>query len=700
MALWENTSPDQTYIFDGRPISRGAPLPLGATTQPGGINFAVFSRHATHLELLLYHPGSKTPYVEIPLDSAFHRTGDVWHIFLRNLTHPVEYAYRASREPNPHPHIHRYNPKEVLVDPHARILSGADTWWFDRDQSEGQRHPLRLGRVVPKDFTSAFHNKRRPPIPVQDLVLYELHVRGFTRHPSSQVKWPGTFAGLVEKIPYLKELGVNAVELMPIHEFDESENIRINPLTGQPLANFWGYSNISFFAPKAAYAADASYEGPVLEFKEMVNAFHENGIEVILDVVFNHTAEGDESGPCYNFRGLDNATYYLLEPHTGKYLNFSGCGNTMNCNHPVVRELIIDSLRYWVMEMGVDGFRFDLASIMGRDANGWVLANPPVLERIAMDPVLAKTKLFAEAWDAVGLYQVGKFPYGYRFSEWNGHYRDEIRQFVKGEAGMVPNLAARLAGSPDLYQKDGRCPYHSVNFITCHDGFTLRDCVSYNWKHNHANGENNQDGHNENLTWNCGVEGETDDPAILVLRKRQQKNFVTLLFMSHGVPLFTAGDEFGRTQGGNNNAYCQDNEVSWVNWELLKQEDDLFRFHKLLLAFRREQAVLRPERFDQFPLEWHGVKAYNPDWAHHSQTLAVRYLGGPTHADLYLIANAYHSPLHFELPEPRFGKTWRRVLDTQLKPPAEISEPGQEATLNWREGYGAGERSCVVLIAK
>ena len=476
--------------------------------------------------------------------------------------------------------------------------------------SAGKR-PYRNAVVVDNDFD--WGDDQPLNLPLVDSIIYEAHVRSFTVHSSSGVAHPGTYAGLIEKIPYLKQLGVTAVELLPVNEFEEGDTDRVNPFTGERLLNLWGYQPTAFYAPNTAYSSNRADGEQVREFKQLVRALHQAGIEVILDMVFNHTAEGDENGPTWSFRGIDNSTYYILDPDTGKYVNFSGCGNTVNCNNPVVRDFIVDCLRYWVLEMHVDGFRFDLASILGRGMDGRVLKNPPLLESLAYDPVLANSKLIAEAWDAAGLYQVGTLPSWGRWAEWNGIYRDDVRKFVKGDAGMTSALATRLLGSPDLYETSAREPYHSINFVTCHDGFTLNDLVSYNEKHNLANGENNTDGTDANYSWNCGVEGPTDDPAINQLRARQRKNFAAILLCSHGVPMFLEGDEIGRTQQGNNNAYCQDNEVSWLDWRMMASHADLLRFFRLMIAFRKRCPLLRRDSFQfhgegGFHITWHGVK--------------------------------------------------------------------------------------------
>lgn len=673
-------------------ITRGRPLPLGAHVLRGGINFSVFSRHARSVRLVLFTPGTEEPLIEFPLDPLYHRTGYVWHAFIRGLDPGIEYGYRMDG-PSNNPR-HRFDPSVVLLDPYAKALSGGVSW----GDGENPRHALVT------DHTFDWGLDRPLNTHLADTVIYELHVRSFTRHPSSGVAQPGTFRGVAERIPYLKDLGVTAVELMPVTEFNENDLKLINPFTGERLVNLWGYDPISFFAPKAAYAADASVQGALDEFKQMVKMLHEAGIEVILDMVFNHTGESDETGPTINYRGIDNAVYYMVDPETGVYENFSGCGNTLNCNHPVVRSLIMDALRYWVTEMHVDGFRFDLASILGRGQDGEVMADPPLLERIAAEPVLANTKLIAEAWDAAGLYQVGSFPNWGRWAEWNGRFRDDIRRFVRGDPGMVPVLATRMAGSSDLYQHDGRAPYHSVNFVTSHDGFTLHDLVSYEEKHNEANGQKNQDGDSTPFSWHCGVEGPTTSETVQKLRKRQIKNMAALLLLAQGVPMILSGDEFGRTQQGNNNAYCQDNEISWIDWNLQKTHGDLHRFFKQLIAFRKAHAVLR--RHDFFEPEavptitWHGFEQGSPDWSEESRSLGMHFVTEAGMQDLYIIAHAGESDRDFALPALSAPSCWSRVVDTGLDSPQDIAEPGREESVGSASTYRVSGRSVTVFLQK
>jgi glycogen operon protein len=571
--------------------SRGRPLPLGVIPTPDGANFALLCRHGTTLSLvILPDDGGSVPLAEVRLDPRKNRTGDHWHIRLHGLPDTFCYGWRVDGPRGPE---HRFDPTRLLLDPACAMVSAGAVWagTCEVDPQRTSRRSL-YHRGPRYDWGDDF-----PPLtPLEDSVIYELHVRGFTCHPSSGVAHPGTYLGMVEKIPYLKWLGVTAVELMPVFEWDECDCPFSNPDTGEKLVNFWGYNPIAFAAPKAAFAATAAAHGQTREFRDMIKAFHAAGIEVILDVVFNHTGEGDDRGRTFSFRGLDNELYYLLDDH-GRYLNYSGVGNTVNCNHPVVRDLLMTCLRYWVGDMHVDGLRFDLASILGRDRRGNVMVEPPVIESITEDGVLADTKLIAEPWDAAGLYQVGRFPFGRRWSEWNGQYRDDVRRFWRGDPGFASTLASRVCGSSDIYQWSGRLPRHSVNFVTCHDGFTLWDLVGYNGKHNEANGEANRDGLGENYSWNCGAEGPTDDPKVLALRKRQAKNLMATLMLSQGVPMLLAGDEFLRTQKGNNNAWCQDNDISWVNWKLADENAEFLRFTRELIWLRRRHPALRRRRF-------------------------------------------------------------------------------------------------------
>jgi glycogen operon protein len=673
-------------------ISRGDCRPFGATPHPGGVNFAVFSRHAHRVELVLFREGHEEPVAEIPLDPATHRTGDVWHIFVHDLKSPVQYGYRVHGPTLPKSG-HRFNPRAVILDPYAPSISGGQRWGVPEPPHNGDGRLPRRGQLIIHEFD--WEDDRPPAIPLAQTVLYELHLRGYTRHPSSDVRHPGTYLGLCDKIGHLKSLGVTAVQIMPVLEFEELEHPHRNPVTGEPLRNYWGYSPLSFFAPKAAYAARPGEQ--LREFKEMVKAFHRAGLEVILDVVYNHTCEGNDSGPTVSFRGLDNLVYYMLDKE-GRYYNFSGCGNTLNCNHPVVRDLIIDSLVYLVSELHVDGFRFDLAAILGRGAHGKVLDEPPLLPHIAEHPVLSGTKLIAEAWDAAGLSLLGKFPAWGRWAELNGWFRDDVRRFVRSDPGVTGALAKRLCGSLDLYGDLSRHHYHSVNFITCHDGFTLCDLVSYNQKHNEANGENNRDGWTDNLSWNCGHEGPTHDGQVNGLRQRQMRNLLTLLFVSQGVPLLLQGDEFGRTQGGNNNAYCQDNEISWVDWSLAEKNSGLVRFTRLMIALRKKYFALTREQFVG-RVSWHGTQPGEPDWTGQKRALAFQLPGAHGQPDLYVLFNAHWDWQKFTLPPYGGSWDWKRLVDTNLPSPDDIVEVRDAVPLRPGDQYLAAPRSSVILVA-
>ncbi len=698
LAKSQSTKPASSPTYS---LKRGHPLPLGATVRRGGVNFSIFSKHATSCCLLLFDPGNPNPVATLALDPHTNRTGQVWHTFVDGLDVGAHYAYKFDMQPNPDPDIFRYDASKVLIDPFTRVLSGSAEW----GTSYSDKQLLRCGVVSENQFD---WEKDQPlNIPLVDSVIYEMHVRSFTRHSSSGVENPGTFAGLIEKIPYLKQLGVTAVELLPVNEFEESDTDRVNPFTGEKLRNLWGYQPTAFFSPNTAYSSKREDGQQVREFREMVKALHRAGIEVILDMVFNHTAEGADDGTTFSFRGIDNPTYYILDPVSGKYLNYSGCGNTVNCNNPVVREFIVDCLRYWVTEMHVDGFRFDLASILGRGQDGSVLKNPPLLESMAYDPVLANSKLIAEAWDAAGLYQVGTLPSWGRWAEWNGIFRDDVRKFVKGIGGMTSALATRLLGSPDLYETSAREPYHSINFVTCHDGFTLADLVSYSEKHNLPNGENNQDGSNENWSWNCGAEGPTTDAAINTLRARQRKNFAAILLFAHGVPMILSGDEIGRTQQGNNNAYCQDNDISWIDWELAKENADLLRFFELLIAFRRKCPMLRRDTFaldgtTGYHVTWHGKKRLSADWGPESRSVAMQWTqlhADGSRDDLHFIAHAHWEDAEFELPDIGH-REWFRLVDTALPSPQDVANEGEEFPLLSQNSYPVKGRSVAIFVSK
>src|SRR5208283_2704366 len=630
----------------------GVPLPLGTYGRDEGVNFAFFSRHASRVRLELFdHPADATAARTIDLDPARNRTGDVWHVWIEGIRPGQLYAYRVDGPYQPKDG-HRFNFNKLLIDPFATAISHLPVWEFGPARGYDPSVPdgdsvcsmVDSAGAMPKCvFTQEhfqWHEDRPPRHPWSKTVIYETHVRGFTIHPSSGVEHPGTYRGLMEKIPYFKELGVTAVELMPVQEFNEHQVTGVNPQTGRPLSNYWGYDPVAFFAPKASYSSSGGLGQQKLEFKEMIRAFHEEGIEVILDVVFNHTAEGNEQGPTLCFRGIDNSIFYMLADDKRYYKDYAGTGNTINANHPVVRDHILTALRYWVVEMHVDGFRFDLAAVLGRGRSGNLLPNPPLLERIAEDPILRDVRIIAEAWDAAGAYEVGSFS-ECRWAEWNGQYRDDVRRFWRGDDGMLGLFASRICGSADIYTKSGKGPESSINFVTCHDGFTLNDLVSYRCKHNEANGENNHDGTNYNLSENYGTEGETTDAGIEALRKGQIKNFLLTLLISRGVPMLLGGDELRRTQGGNNNAYCQDNETSCFDWSCLEQHREIFRFTRGMIAFRFAHPILSREQFyTDSEIHWFGPQGGLPNWADPREKQFACLIHEDEHRALYLMFNA------------------------------------------------------------
>jgi len=680
----------------------GRSAPLGATVCDGGTNFSLYSRSASAVELVFFdREDDAQPSRVIRLDPSLNRTYHYWHVFVPFVRPGQIYGYRVQGPFDPVTGM-RFDAAKVLLDPYGRDVAVPKSYSRDAASEEGDNAATAMKSVVLD--VRAYDWEGDAPLrrPSSQTVVYEMHVRGFTQHPSSGIteQTRGTYAGLAEKIPYLRDLGITAVELLPVFQFDAQD-------CPPGRVNYWGYAPIAFFAPHRAYSSRQDPLGPIDEFRDMVKALHRAGIEVILDVVFNHTAEGDERGPTLSFRGLENRTYYIVEKDPSRYANYSGTGNTLNANHPIVRRLIVDSLRYWVEEMHVDGFRFDLASILARDVAGHVMSDPPVLWDIESDPVLAGTKFIAEAWDAAGLYQVGSF-IGDSWREWNGRFRDDIRSFYRGEEGTVTRFADRLIGSPEIYSHERREAEQSVNFVTCHDGFTLNDLVSYNHKHNEANGEQNRDGAGDNRSWNCGVEGPSDDPEIEGLRTRQAKNLFTVTLLSAGLPMILMGDEVRRTQGGNNNAYCQDNEAGWFDWALLNTHADVLRFVRLLIARRllREtetgsQSVSLEELLHQAKVSWHGTKLGHPDWAHHSHSLALSVESPKRDLRFHAIFNAYWEPLDFDLPAAGSGDEgdWRRWIDTSLEPPLDIVEWEKAPPV---EGgvYRAGPRSVVVLLAR
>jgi isoamylase len=718
-----------THLFQEYKLRPGKAYPFGATLVPGGINFSIFSRNASYCSLLLYRKGEQEPYAVIPFRGLFmkasskdpdwvdFRIGNVFTMTVLDIDHEeIEYGFRMDNPSEPRsehgkPGFFRFDPSKTLMDPYAKGIGGRDEWGKVPDWSDPYWY---RSRVVFDDFD--WEGDRPPEIPMEDLVIYEAHVRGFTRHPSSGVKdaWAGTFTGMREKIPYLKELGINCIELMPIYEFDEFEHSKYDEASGKWVKmNYWGYSTVGFFAPKAGFAAtgrtgDSSMVAD--ELKTLIKELHRNGIEVILDVVFNHTAEGNEFGPTISYRGIDNPTYYMLTQN-GYYYNFSGTGNTLNCNNPIVRNMVLDALRFWAAEYHIDGFRFDLGSILSRDAFGAPMANPPLLETLAFDPVLGKCKLIAEAWDAGGLYQVGSFPAYGRWAEWNGKCRDTIRRFLKGDGGLAGAMSQVIQGSPNLYA--GRGPSASINFVTCHDGFTLYDTVAYNGKHNEANLENNQDGANDNNSWNCGWEGESTDPGVNSLRRRQIKNAAAMLMVSQGVPMILQGDEVGCTKYGNNNTYCHDNELNWLDWSLTEKNSELLRFFKLIIAFRHAHPILR-HRYHlsnqdwkgtgYADITWHGTQAWNADW--NGNVLAFmlngQYVEEGDDVDdfIYVAMNMHWDALPFEVPMLPPAYRWHMAVNTSMDAPQDIAAPGEEPLLADQRHVLAGGRSVFVLVGR
>ncbi|MBN2424424.1 MAG: glycogen debranching protein GlgX [Calditrichaceae bacterium] len=686
--------------------SRGRPFPFGAIAHKRGINFALYAPLANEVSLIIYHPGIVESISEFKLNYKTNRTGQIWHIQLEGLSKKIRYGYRVNCPDQLSGKI-KTDPRTILLDPYAKATAGGELWGEPQKiKRQNQFHTFRLGAIPDNNFN--WEDDCPLNIALRDTIIYEVHVRGFTKHNSSGVKKRGTFEGLIEKIPYLKQLGITAIELMPVTDFDETHPGKSNPQTGERLMNYWGYDPITFFAPKEAYAHNPRDNSQVNSFKKMVKAFHKAGIEIILDMVFNHTGEGNHLGPVFNFKSLGSHIFYLIDPITGEFINYSGCGNTINCNQTIVKEIILDSLRYWVTEMHVDGFRFDLASILGRGRDGSVLNNPPLIERITEDPILANTKLIAEAWDAGGLYQVGTFPGGQRWMEWNGLFRDDVRRFLRGDYNMIPRLATRLAGSSDLYQDDGREPFHSVNFITCHDGFTLFDLVSYNRKHNEANGEDNKDGSDQNFNWNCGAEGLTDKPEVIQLREKQIRNFAVILLLSQGVPMLYAGDELMNSKGGNNNTYCQDNETGWLDWDITPDKKKFMRFIKILIHFRKKHPNLRRSNFivkensNGIPeMSWHGYKQNQPDWSEKSRILALRYAGTDLDpCNIFIMINGSQKSQRFELPQLNFAEKWHMVINTANKPPHDIYHADKEPVLKNQKSIILRNRSIMVLISK
>jgi len=701
-------------------------MPFGATITDTGTNFAIFSRHATKVWLLLFDQSTdSTPSHTFELNSVTNRTGDIWHIHLSGVRHGQLYLYQMDGPYQPE-EGHRFNRHKGLLDPYAKAVTGDFEWDFSQSFGYDPASPeadLSFSTTtnfagMPKciacgdDFD--WQGDRPLNRPLNETIIYETHVRSLTAHPSAQVNHPGTFKGVIEKIPYFKELGVTAIELLPIHLFHEREFTRANPQNGKPLTNYWGYNTLSFFAPHGAYSHLGSDRGQqVIAFKEMVRELHQAGLEIILDVVFNHCVENNHLGHTLSFRGIDNSIYYLLEDDKRYYKNFSGVGNTMNCNHPIVRDFIIDCLRYWVYEMHVDGFRFDLATILSRDRWGHLSGNPALPARIAEDPILRTAKIIAEPWDVAG-YQVGNFPGG-RWAEWNDKYRDQVRQFWRGDPGLTSALATRLAGSGDLYHPNGRTPNHSINLNTAHDGFTLNDVVSYNQKHNEANGEDNKDGHDHNVSFNYGVEGPTDDPEIEIIRSRQVKNFWATLMLSQGTPMINGGDEFRHTQRGNNNAYCQNNEISWYDWRFLEKYADIYRFARQVIALRRAHPVFRRTTFftgldldgDQFrDVHWYEPRGGDATWGEGDKCLMCTMDGSKEETgaaeddvDVLMMFNADTVVHLFCVPATPHEGNWRRIIDTGLPSPDDIRPEHEAIEIEADTPYKVRPRSMVVMFS-
>lgn len=665
-------TPDYPITFrpmgeiSGFPVRPGMFDVNGALPLSCGVNFTIHTHGGTSCELLLFHRGEEEPYAVLPFPESY-KIGDVYSMIVYGLNiREFEYAYRVDGPHDPSKGL-LFDKNTILLDPYARAVTGQSIW--------GVKKPRHYHARVVKDRFD-WGDTPQSSRELSDLVIYELHVRGFTRHPSSGVEHKGTYAGLKEKIPYLKELGINAVELMPIFEFDECMDVR--EVNGNRLLEYWGYNTVSFFAPNTSYAASVEFNREGTELRELIKALHDNGIEVILDVVFNHTAEGNEKGPSFSFKGLDNNIYYMLTPD-GNYYNFSGCGNTLNCNHPVVQQMILECLRYWTISYRIDGFRFDLATILGRNEDGSPMNNPPLLKTLACDPVLSNVKLIAEAWDAGGLYQVGSFPANHRWAEWNGRYRDALRGFLKGDCWQSWDAAWSISGSGDLYggyysaTNDKYAGYNScVNFLTCHDGFTLYDLYSYNDKHNEANGWNNTDGANDNRSWNCGEEGETSNPEVLSLRYRMIRNACAVLMCSRGTPMFLSGDEFGNTQFGNNNSYCQDNEISWLDWNLLAKNHDLFEFFRFMIAFRFKHPIIRRKLPNAVcgmdAIHTHNINAADVTIPRDARTLSVSFAGYDAEKGeddiIYLSVNTYWEDVEISLPALTHGGAWYLCVNT------------------------------------
>ena len=688
-------------------IQIGRPQPLGASVHDGGVNFALFSPQATRVRLELFdHPQDGTPARAVDLDPAKHRTGDVWHVWIKGIGDGQLYAYRVDGAYNPKDG-QRFNFNKLLLDPFATAITELPNWDFDA--ARGYNPSAPDGDAVPSTVNDAgampkcvvtedhfdWQGDVLPHHSWSKTIIYETHLRGLTVHPSAGVKHPGTYRGLIEKIPYFKELGVTALELLPVFEFNDSQ---VTSILGKSLKNYWGYDPVGFLAPKASYSSLKSPGAQTQEFREMVQALHKNSIEVILDVVFNHTAETDLLGGTLSYRGIDNSIFYMLEEDKRVYKNFTGTGNTFNANHPVVQEHILMALRYWATEMHVDGFRFDLASILNRDTDGHLLSNAPLLERIALDPFLKNIKLIAEPWDAVGAYQVGHFSHQ-RWVEWNDRYRDDVRRFWRGDEGMLGGFASRICGSADIFSGSGKGPANSVNFVTCHDGFTMNDLVSFRYKHNEANRQNNNDGAGENFSDNYGVEGASRDEGLEAFRVRQIKNFLLTLFISRGVPMLLGGDEIRRTQKGNNNAYCQDNEISWYDWNFLKQHKEIFNFVRGMINFRAAHPVLSKEEFyKDSDIQWFSPQGTLPNWGNCQEKQLACLIHEDEKHSLFLMFNASNDAADFRLPPVPEGLSWHLAVDTSARAPRDLFASGKEPLLENPSSYCLSPRYSAILV--
>ena len=705
----------------------GTPLPLGASVAEGGVNFSVFSRNATKVFLEFYSASEDSePYAQVEFSPSENRTGDIWHAFVPGIKPGSLYLFRVDGPFEPSKG-HRFNVHQRLFDPYAKTITPVSVFYnlppdysAPLDKNDIEHGKNQCAKVFPKCVVIDNENfdwQGDSPInrPLSESIIYEVHLKGFTAGKNAGVSCPGTYAGFIEKIPYLKDLGITAVELLPIFEFDEFENSNVNPRTGERMKNYWGYSTINFFSPKASFAADKTPGGCVNEFKTLVRELHKAGIEVILDVVFNHTAEGNEHGVALNFRGFENSVYYtLVGSHKEYYMNFSGCGNTMNCNHPIVRNFIIDSLRYWVLNYHVDGFRFDLASILSRGQEGELLKFPPLTNAIAEDPVLGKTKIIAEPWDAGGAYQLGGFPGGRRWAEWNDRFRDDIRRFWRGDEYVSTNAATRISGSSDLFTISGRAPYHSINYVCCHDGFTMNDLVSYNGKHNDENGEGNRDGSDSNWSYNHGYEGPTLNPVIEKMRNRQMRNYMLTLLISQGTPMLLGGDEFRRGQQGNNNAYCQDNDISWFDWENCSLNSALVSFTRKAIRLRKDHPVFRRTEFfkgsmagKKPDIQWYAADGSNPDWSKISRFLAFRLLGTfdsgagkISDNDFFIAANTDRQDIMLRIPAITDSRKWYRIADTSIEDETSLLSVENAETLISQDRYVLPASSMLILVAK